>query len=65
MSHMIVRVKTEILEPRIGHCVLLRSECIVLLRSFKELNVLLRSFFEFLATYETFFLMRHSFAFFS
>ena len=37
----------------VGHRVLLRSERIVLLRSFKEHNVLLRSFFEFLATYET------------
>ena len=32
---------------------LLRSERIILLRSFKVRNVLLRSFFEFLATYET------------
>ena len=32
---------------------LFRSECIVLLHSFKESNVLLHSFFEFLATYET------------
>ena len=38
---------------RVGHCVLFRSERIVLLRSFKARNVLLRSFFEFLATYET------------
>ena len=30
-----------------------RSEHIVLLRSFKARNVLLHSFFEFLATYET------------
>ena len=37
---------------RVGHRVLFRSECIVLLRSFKERNVLLHSFFEFLATYE-------------
>ena len=33
--------------------VLLHSERIVLLRSFKERNVILHSFFEFLATYET------------
>ena len=38
---------------RVGHRVLLRSEHIVLLRSFKERNVLLHSFFESLATYET------------
>ena len=38
---------------RVGHRVLFLSECIVLLRSFKERNVLLHSFFEFLATYET------------
>ena len=38
---------------RVGHRVLLRSERIVLLRSFKARNVLLRSFFELLATYET------------
>ena len=38
---------------RVGHRVLLRSERIVLLRSFKARNVLLHSFFEFLATYET------------
>ena len=37
----------------VGHCVLLRSERIVLLLSFKARNVLLRSFFKFLATYET------------
>ena len=42
-----------ILKCRVGHCVLLHSECIVLLRSFKERNILLHSFFEFLATYET------------
>ena len=36
-----------------GHPVLLRSERIVLLHSFKERNVLLRSFFEFLTTYNT------------
>ena len=40
-------------KSRVGHQVLLRSERIVLLRSFKERTVLLRSFFEFLATYET------------
>ena len=38
---------------RVGHCVLLRSERIVLLRSLKARNILLRSFFEFLATSET------------
>ena len=38
---------------RVGHRVLLRSELIVLLRSFKTRNILLRFFFEFLATYET------------
>ena len=38
---------------RVGHRVLLRSERIVLLCSFKEYNVLLRSFLKFLATYET------------
>ena len=32
---------------RVGHRVLLRSECIILLRSFKEHTILLRSFFEF------------------
>ena len=37
----------------VGHCIILRSERIVLLRSFKECNVLFRSFFEFLAPYET------------
>ena len=41
------------LRIRVGHCVLFRSERIVLLHSFKERNVLLRSFYEFLATYET------------
>ena len=45
------RAKTDI--KMVGHHVLLRSERIVLLRSFKARNVLLRSFFEFLATYET------------
>ena len=39
--------------PRVGHCVHLRSDCIVHLHSFLERNVYLRSFFEFLATYET------------
>ena len=39
--------------PRVGHCVHLRSDCIVHLHSFLERNVHLRSFFEFLATYET------------
>ena len=38
---------------RVGHRVLLPSERIFLLRSFKEHNVLLCSFFVFLATYET------------
>ena len=46
---------------RVGHRILLCSECmvllhserIVLLLSFKERNLLLRTFFEFLATYET------------
>ena len=38
---------------KVGHRVLLRSEHIVLLRSFKARNVHLHSFFEFLATYET------------
>ena len=38
---------------RVGHRVLLRSERIILLHSFKARNILLRSFFEFLATYET------------
>ena len=39
---------------RVGHCVLLRSECIVLLLSFKaHKNVILRFFLKFLATYET------------
>ena len=38
---------------RVWHRVLLHSERIVLLRSFKARNVLLLSFFEFLATYET------------
>ena len=38
---------------RVRHRVLLRSELIFLLRSFKERNILLRTFFEFLATYET------------
>ena len=38
---------------RVGHRILFRSECIVLLRSFKARNILLCSFFEFLATYET------------
>ena len=40
-------------ESRVGHCVLLHSERIILLRSFKARNILLHSFFEFLATYET------------
>ena len=39
--------------PRVGHRILLRSERIILLRSFKARNVLIHSFFEFLATYET------------
>ena len=38
---------------RVGHRVLLRSERIILLRSFKESNILLSSFFEFFVTYET------------
>jgi len=38
---------------RVGHCVLLHSERIVLLHCFKEHNVLLRSFFVFLVIYET------------
>ena len=38
---------------RVGHRVLLRSEGIVFLCSFKVHNILLRSIFEFLATYET------------
>ena len=38
---------------RVGHRILLRSECNVLLRSFKECIVLLRSFFKFFASYET------------
>ena len=38
---------------RVGHHVLLPSERIFLLRSFKEHNVLLCSFFVFLVTYET------------
>ena len=38
---------------RVGNRVLLHSERIVPLHSFKAHNVLLRSFFEFLATYET------------
>ena len=38
---------------RVGHHVLLRSERIVLFRSFKERNVLLHPFFECLATYDT------------
>ena len=38
---------------RVGHRVLLRSERILLLRSFKARNILLCSFFEFLATYQT------------
>ena len=49
---------------RVGHRFLFRSECIGLLRSFKECNLLLCSFFEFLATYKTQKTM-HSFAFFS
>ena len=40
-------------DTRVGHRLLLRSERIVLLHSFKASNVLLRSFFKFLATYET------------
>ena len=35
---------------RVGHRVLLHSERIILLRSFKEHNVLLRPFLEFLVT---------------
>ena len=42
-----------LLFTRVGHRILLRSELIVLLHSFKERNVLLHSFFEFFATYET------------
>ena len=38
---------------RVGHRILLRSEHIILLRSFKARNILLHSFFDFLATYET------------
>ena len=38
---------------RVGHHILLRSERIVLLRSFKEHNILLLTFLKFLATYET------------
>ena len=38
---------------RVGHRVLLCSERIVLLHSFKASNILFRSFFEYLATYET------------
>ena len=48
-----MKIFAEKIEGRVGHCVLLRSERIALLRSFKEHNFLLRSFFEFLATYET------------
>ena len=40
-------------KARVGHCVFLCSERIVLLHSFKERNILLSSFFEFLAAYET------------
>ena len=46
------------------HRILLRSECIVLLGSFKKPNVLLCSFFEFLATYKTQ-KNKESFSFFS
>ena len=49
------------MESRVGHRVLLRSERIVLLHSFKACNVLLHSFFAFLATYE----IQKSDAFFS
>ena len=55
-------VKAKFVKNRIKwHCVLLRSERISLLRSFKECNLRLRSFFEFLATYET----QKNYAFFS
>ena len=44
---------TIIPKSRVGHRILLRSERIVILRSFKARNVLLRFFLEFLETYET------------
>ena len=53
MMKLRIQIRQKMLKCRVGYCVLLRSECIVLLRSFKARNVLLRSFFEFLATYET------------
>ena len=43
----------QLVDSRVGHRVLSRSECIVLLRSFKACNVLMRSFFDLLASYET------------
>ena len=51
--HRSGRAWRRILPNRVVHRVLLRSERIVLLRSFKAHNILLRSFFKFLATYET------------
>ena len=46
---MRIRIHRPVLN-RVGHCVLLHSERIIILRYFKERNVL---FFELFATYET------------
>ena len=56
VSHQVTLQSLMLPICRVGRRVLLHSECIVLLHSFKARNVLLRSFelfFEFLATDET------------